>query len=253
MFYNLDNEIAKRETKNVYRDGNRTIKLFVEGYSKSGILNEALNQARVEEGTDLNIPKLVEITKIDNRWGLVSEHIEGTPLDQLMNKNPEKVDEYINLFVDIQLMVTSKKVPLLNKMKEKYRSRIKESNLFEDNIKYELLQRLEGMEGKTNLCHGDFVPSNIIITESGEYYVIDWAHVTQGNPEGDAATTYLRFCMYKMQELADKYLEIFCEKSKINKMNILKWIPIIAANQYLKQKPEEIETLKQWINVVEFN
>ena len=31
MQYNLDNEIATRKTKNVYRDGDKTIKLFVEG------------------------------------------------------------------------------------------------------------------------------------------------------------------------------------------------------------------------------
>ena len=64
MYYNLDNEIAKRATKDVYRDGDKTIKLFVENYSKANILNEALNQARVEE-TDLNIPKLLEVTKDD--------------------------------------------------------------------------------------------------------------------------------------------------------------------------------------------
>lgn len=251
MFYNLDNEIAKRTTKSIYRDANRTVKLFVEGYSKSKILNEALNQARVEEGTHLNVPKLVEVTKIDNRWGLVSEYIEGTPLNVLMENNPEKIDEYINLFVEIQLKVLSNKVPLLNKMQEKYKSRITKSNLFEENIKYELLQRLAGMEEKSNLCHGDFVPSNIIITDEGESFIIDWAHVTQGNAEGDAAMTYLQFCMHNRKDLADKYINIFSEKSKINKQDIQKWIPIVAANQYIQQKPEEIGILKQWINVVE--
>ena len=121
MYYNLDNEIAKRSTKNIYRDGDKTIKLFVEGYSKSDILNEALNQSRVEEGTDLNIPKLVEVTKINDRWGLVSEYIEGTPLNVLMEEHPEKIDEYMNMFIDIQLEVLNKKVPLLNRIKDKYK------------------------------------------------------------------------------------------------------------------------------------
>ena len=53
-----ENLIAKRDTKSVYRDGNNTIKLFVENYSNSKILNEALNQAKVEEMTDLKISKL---------------------------------------------------------------------------------------------------------------------------------------------------------------------------------------------------
>lgn len=116
MELNLENPIMERKTKTVYRDNDKTIKLFVENYSKGNILNEALNQARVEEGTSLNIPKLVCVTKVGNRWALVSEHIEGTPLDKLMAENPEKEDEYLSRFVDIQLEILSNNVPLLNRM-----------------------------------------------------------------------------------------------------------------------------------------
>ena len=48
MTYNLSNEIKRRATKSVYRDGDSIIKLFVENYSKADILNEALILARVE-------------------------------------------------------------------------------------------------------------------------------------------------------------------------------------------------------------
>ena len=34
MEYNLNEPIAERKTKTVYRDGNKTIKLFIENYSK---------------------------------------------------------------------------------------------------------------------------------------------------------------------------------------------------------------------------
>lgn len=60
----LDRVIAVRTSKTVYRDGDKAIKVFDEEYSKSDVLNEALNQARVEE-TGLNIPKIIEVTKID--------------------------------------------------------------------------------------------------------------------------------------------------------------------------------------------
>ena len=92
---NFEKVIAERPTKTVYKDNGRTIKLFVENYSKSDILNEAVNQARVEE-TTLNVPALIEVKKFDNRWALVSEHIEGTTLQELMDKNPEKEDEYLD-------------------------------------------------------------------------------------------------------------------------------------------------------------
>ena len=52
----LDKIIAVRNNKTVYRDGDLCLKVFGADYSKADVLNEALNQARVEE-TGLNIPK----------------------------------------------------------------------------------------------------------------------------------------------------------------------------------------------------
>lgn len=177
MYYNLDTPIAERSTKTVYKDNDKTIKLFVSNYSKSDILNEALNQARVEE-TGLNMPKLVEVTKIDDRWALVSEHIEGRTLESLMEEHPEKQEEYLNLFVDTQINILSKEAPLLNKLKDKMQRKIEEADISNE-IKYELNTRLEGMPKHKKICHGDFNPSNVIIKENGEVYVIDWAHVTR--------------------------------------------------------------------------
>ena len=87
----LDNVIAVRTGKKVYRDGDRTIKVFESGFSKADILNEALNQARIEE-TGLNIPKILEVSMIDGKWAIVSEYIEGKTLAQLMEENPDQID-----------------------------------------------------------------------------------------------------------------------------------------------------------------
>ena len=85
----LDNVVAVRSNKIIYRDGDKAIKVFDAEYSKADVLNEALNQARVEE-TGLNMPKVIEVTKVDGKWAIVSEFIVGTPLDELMKKNPDK-------------------------------------------------------------------------------------------------------------------------------------------------------------------
>lgn len=252
MHYNLDNPIAERKTKTVYKDNDKTIKLFVENYSKADMLNEALNQARVEEGTTLNVPKLLEVTRIDGRWGLVSEHIEGTPLNKLMEEHPEKEEEYLNLFVDTQIKILSNSVPLLNRIKDKFRRKLSNAVNIDENTRYELMQRLEGMKNHTKLCHGDFNPSNVIIKENGEVYVIDWSHVTQGNASADAARTFLLFSIEGKSELAEKYINLFSEKSGITKANIQRWIPIVAATQMTKGKEEEQEFLSNWINVVDY-
>ena len=252
MEFNLNNQIAKRRTKEVYCDNGKSIKLFVENYSKADVLNEALNQARVEENTDLYMPKLLEVTKIGNRWALVSEYIEGTPLDVLMEKNPEKIDEYLELFVKIQLDILSKNVPLLNRIKDKFKRKINEAVNIDENTKYELLQRLDGMKNHTKLCHGDYNPSNIIINDRGEYFVIDWSHTAQGNASADVARTFLLFSIQGKTELAEKYLDLFVQKSGIEKSHIQRWIPIVAAAQMSKGNEEEQEFLSKWIDIVDY-
>lgn len=243
--------IAERKTKTVYRDNDKTIKLFVENYSKSNILNEALNQTRVEE-TELNVPKLLEVTKIENRWALISEYIEGKSLQELMDENPEKLDEYMDMFIDVQLNILSKTAPMLNKLKDKMERKIAETDL-SDTIKFDLNTRLAGMPKHNKICHGDFNPSNVIIKPDGIPYVIDWAHVTQGNSSADAARTYLLFNLSGKKEEAELYLQKFSEKSKIEKRYIQKWIPIVAAAHLSKANEEERAFLMNWIDVVDYN
>lgn len=246
----LDRVIAVRTSKTVYRDGDIAIKVFDKDFSKANVLNEALNQARVEE-TGLAIPKLLEVTKTDGKWAIVSEFIEGKTLEALMEENPDKADEYMNLFVDIQTEIHSKKSPLLNKLKDKMKRKISETNL-DATTRYELHTRLEGMPRHDKVCHGDFNPSNIIINKEGIAYVLDWSHATQGNAAADAARTYLLFWLAGNINGAEKYLEMFCAKTDTAKQYVQKWIPIVAASQLSKGNEKEREFLMHWIDVVEY-
>lgn len=245
-----DKIVAVRKNKTVYRDGSTCIKLFDENYSKADILNEALNQARVEE-TGLNIPKILGVNMIDGKWAIEYEFIEGTTLAELMEKEPEKKAEYLEKLVDIQLLIHSKTCPMLSKLKDKMNRKISETSL-DATTRYELHARLEGMPKHKKVCHGDLNPSNIIITPEGEAYIIDWAHATQGNASADAARTYLLFMLNNDEEAAALYLDLFCKKSDTAKQYVQKWMPIVAASQSVKGNEHEREFLLSWVDVVEY-
>ena len=247
---NLATVIAERKHKKIYRDGDKCIKLFDNDFSKADILNEALNQARVEE-TGLNIPKLLEVTTFEGKWAIVTEFIEGKTLSQLIKENPDKTDEYIEKLVDIQLEIHSKKSPLLNKLKDKMNSKISATTL-DATTRYDLHTRLESMPKHRKVLHGDLTPSNIIIKEDGTAYVIDWSHATQGNASADAARTYLTFNLNGDKDSAEKYLNLFCKKSDTAKQYVQKWLPIVAASQTVKGIEEEKDFLHSWIGVVDY-
>ena len=246
----LDRVIAVRNNKTIYRDGDKCVKVFNAEYSKADVLNEALNQARIEE-TGLNIPKVLEVTMVDGKWAIVSEFIKGKTLAQLMAEDEEKKDEYIELLVDLQMSVHQKTCPMLNKLKDKMSRKISQTE-FNATTRYDLHTRLEGMPKHTKVCHGDFNPSNVIITEDGTPYILDWAHATQGNASADVARTYLLFWLGGDIEGAKTYLELFCKKSNTEKQYVQKWMPIVAASQSVKGNEKEREFLSSWVGVVDY-
>lgn len=246
----LDRVIAVRNNKTVYRDGADCIKVFDSDYSKADILNEALNQARIEE-TGIRIPKIKEVLTVDGKWAIVSEYIKGKTLAQLMEEHPEKKHEYLELLVDLQMDVHSHTCPLLTKLKDKMNRKISATDL-DATTRYDLHTRLESMPKHNKVCHGDFNPSNIIIAEDGTPYILDWSHVTQGNASADVARTYLLYCLKGLTEEAERYLSLYCRKSDTARQYIQKWMPIVAASQLVKRKPEEREFLTSWASVVEY-
>ena len=247
---NLDRVIAVRNNKTIYRDGDRCIKVFNAEYSKADVLNEALNQARIEE-TGLNIPKVLEVTMIDGKWAIVSEFIKGKTLAQIMAEDEDNKEKYIELLVDIQMKVHSSTCPLLNKLKDKMNRKISETD-FDATTRYDLHTRLESMPKHNKVCHGDFNPSNIIIAEDGTPYILDWSHATQGNASADVARTYLLFWLNGDINGAELYLNTFCKKSDTAKQYVQKWMPIVAASQSVKGNEKEREFLASWVGVVDY-
>lgn len=246
----LDTVVAVRKNKTIYRDGDLCVKLFDADYSKADVLNEALNHARVEE-TGLCVPKFHEVCMIDGKWAIIADYIEGKTLAEIMAENPAKKDELLNLFVDLQIEIQSKTCPNLNKLKDKMNRKISQTTL-DATTRYELHTRLEGMPKHNKVCHGDFNPTNVIIATDGTPYIIDWAHVTQGNASADAARTYLLFCLEGDSETAAKYLDLFCKKSDTAKQYVQKWMPIVAASQSVKGNEKERAFLLSWVDVVDY-
>ncbi len=242
--------IAQRPGKTIYRDGDKTVKVFDNTFSVPNVLNEALNLVRVGESS-LAVPKLHEVTKIDGKWAIVYDYIEGESIATLMERYPERHDELLELFVDVQINMHKERIPLLTKLKDKMNRKIDQSEL-SATMRYELHTRLESMPRHDKLCHGDFNVANIILTADGTPHILDWAHATQGNASADVARTYLMYFLRGQEAEAEQYLTLFCDKTRTARQYVKTWLPIVAASQSVKGKPEERELLFRWANTLDF-
>lgn len=242
--------IATRPNKVIYRDGDMAVKRFEKGYSAADIFNEAHNHAMVEE-TGFPVPPLEGVKKIDGQWAILTRFIEGKTLAQMMEEDPAKADVCLERMVEVQIAMHEYASMKLRHLTDKMYERIGLSGLNQA-TQFELHARLGSLPKNFKLCHGDMNPTNVIITGSGEFYVTDWSHATQGNASADAARTYLLFRLAGDDEQAEKYFNLFCRKTGCSPDYVQKWMPVVAASHLVKGQPVEREFLVRWTNVVEY-
>ncbi len=251
MEFNEKDIIVKRSYKTVYKVGDEIIKVFSEDHPKTGVFNEALITAYVES-YGVPVSKVNYVNSFDGKWAISLEYVAGDTMEQRMRQDPAHVDDYLEKLVDIQIHVNSFRADGLRNTVDKRFEEIAALKEIDPSTRYELQQRLHGMRRHTKLCHGDFVPSNIILTEDGGYKVIDWAHATQGNAGADAALTCLKFTLQD-PDLAERYLKLYSRKSDTAIQYVQRWMPIVAAGQLAKAESEaERALLSRWISVAEY-
>lgn len=241
----LDRVIAVRNCKTVYRDGDRCVKVFNSEYSRSDVLSEALNQSRVEE-SGLCVPKVLEVTKIDERWAIVSEYIKGYTLSQLIKEDPKRKREYIKLLVSLQSDMHKRCCSLLPGMKDSILRKISSAKL-DLRTKKRLLGEAKGMRELDVICHGDLTPSNIIISDKDIPYVIDWSHATRGDPAADAAYTYAAFIANRDIIGADIYLDLITGSGSVTLFGIGKWMTPCAAAKITECNEDKRKALTEFI------
>ena len=242
--------LEEKSYKTVYREGNVIVKAFTPSHPMSDVFNEAYIHACVEDA-GVPVPKLLGVSPVNGGWAISMEYVAGKTLSELAKENPDRIDEYLEKLVDIQLAVGAYRVRNLRNTRLKMEDSIKKLTEIDASTRYELLQRIHGMAQHSKLCHGDLVPSNIVMKEDGSYAILDWAHASAGNAGADAAITYMRFSL-DMPELAEKYLRLFCKKADMPIQYIQTWMPVVAAAQLTKHREPERELLEKWISVAEY-
>ena len=223
----LDRVIAVRTGKTVYRDGDKCVKVFCNGYSASEVLCEASNHARAAEA-GLYVPKLFAALKTENKWVIVSEYVKGHTFETLMKRHPERREEYLERFVNLQTTVFSKSCAALPSLRERLERGLERADL-DEATRFELQARLRATPRHNKFCHGHFTPSNVIAGDDGRDYLLDFSRVSSGNAAADVAFTYLSFLFKKQTETAERYLELYCKKSGTARGYVLRFATVTAA------------------------
>ncbi|CAI9395369.1 MULTISPECIES: phosphotransferase family protein [Bacillaceae] len=223
---NLGEPIATGNTAKIYLNDHKIFKIYKDYLPPTESAMEAAKQ-RFAHSCGLPVPKVIEITKVNNNQVLIMEYIKGKTLGDLLFENLEMAEYYMSKSIDIQQQIHHHEGNDLQPITAKWRRQIEGSHILEVETKSLILAKLKLMPNETRLCHGDYHLFNLVQADD-KVWIIDWVDAGAGDVRADICRTYLLY-LENHQELADLYLNIYCSKTGDTKEAILEWMPIIAA------------------------
>lgn len=222
---NLGQPVARGNTADIYLCDDKIVKLFHDDLPDTESAYEAKKQQLIVS-CGLPVPKIFDVTHINGKQAIVMEYIRGSTLAALCKRNMEKAESYLALSVTTQILVHQKVISSLESTKDRLKWKLQNADALDAVCKADLTARLEAMPSGNRLCHGDFHPGNLILTDSG-IVIIDWVDATAGDPCADVCRTYLLYSQFSA-DLAESYLRLYCEKSGFTRSRILAWAPFTA-------------------------
>lgn len=242
----LGNPIARGNTAKIYLSDNKIVKVYNDFLPDTESINEA-NKQKYAYSCGLPVPKILEVTKINGEQAIIMEYVNGETLGDLMLKDKEQAEYYMNISVDMQLEIHSIIPDAIEPMYDKLNRQIETVNKLDKRQKSYLLKKLESFTYENRLCHGDFHLFNLIMTDN-QVVVIDWVDSSAGDIRADIYRTYLLYSQFS-SELADMYLRLYCEKSGLLRSEVFQWAPIIAGARLSENvSSENSERLMEIIN-----
>jgi len=235
----------------VYRDGNKLIKVYLS--APYGYVEQAYKRQKFVYDAGLSVPAVYGIRRIDEtKTAIEMEYIEGKPLVSMYeSKGDEAKTEAMRVMVKLQCQMNAIDAGGLPDLTDMYTNEITTTPYLTDRQKETILAYMKNLDrGKTNLCHGDIHPHNIMYSGK-KYWIIDWEDASKGDPAADACMSYfyaMRWAKKENSRNDELYLRLFCKESKISREEIFAWLPVIACVQVNIDDDEDRAFISQFID-----
>ena len=253
--------IAEGRTAEIYVWNDRqVIKLYRDWCPPDWVDYEA-RIARAVYEAGIPSPEAGEIVEVEGRRGLLYERLEGISMLQDMNARPWMLWNHARSLAELHLKVHAQSTTGLPSYKERLDYDIRNSEHLSEELKSRAMALLKVLPGGTNICHGDYHPANVLITERGPV-VIDWMTASTGSPWTDVARSSLILSIgakaagKQVSPIIRTAIKLY-HRTYLNRYRALqpdtkneldRWMPVIAAGRLNENIIPEREAL---IKIVE--
>jgi len=236
----LREPIAAGRTAEIYdwQEG-QILKLFRDGFPADSVEQEARNARRVH-AAGLPVPAVGNIIEINGRPGLIYERVEGPSLKDTITARLWTLFRSARLLAELHAdMHAGSTVPELPSQRQQLERKIRAAEALSPTLREAALKALDKMPDGDSLCHGDFHPDNILMSERGPV-IIDWRDATRGNPLADVARSSVLLLGATAPGLRVPWLL----------KAIPRWLRIIYLRRYFQLRPADQGQFTAWQPIV---
>ena len=253
--------IAQGRTAEIYAwDDKHILKLYRDWCPPDWVDYEA-RIARAVHESGVPAPGTGEIVEVDGRRGLIYERLEGISMLEDMNARPWMLLKHARDLAELQVTTHQKSITRLPSYKDRLRYDIGKTSQLTDELRKKAFATLDALPDGQNLCHGDYHPGNVFLTDHGPV-IIDWMTACSGSPWADVARTSLILSIgakaagkqvrpiirAAIKLYHRSYLHRYQARKADTTKEFSRWMPIIAAARLSENIIPEREAL---IKIVE--
>jgi thiamine kinase-like enzyme len=256
MQVKLGSKIGEGGCSEVFEwENNRKIIKLAKTNTDHEAMRREYNNNRIAWDNGLSVAQPFELLDIEGRPGIVFERIYGeTLLERFMKQilkhltaeddSKEMDHEDNDILITARILNEIHSISILNmpSQREKMKHSIRRGDYLTFAEKEAIIDILENLPTKRQLCHGDPNPGNILIRD-GKAVIIDWMDASVGNPEADLAE-YIIMIRYAIlpSDLPSKALDYF--------NSIRESIIQVFINEYMKLSGITYNQIEQWITPI---
>jgi Ser/Thr protein kinase RdoA (MazF antagonist) len=182
--------LALGRTAEVYAWGSgQVLKLFYD-WMPAGAAEYEARLGRAVHAAGLPAPAVGELVQLDGRHGIVYERVDGPTLGSDLRRRPWRIDRAARLPAGLHAGMHTLAADSLPAQRQRLVEKIRSASPLPSDLKAAALAALEQLPDGDRICHGDFHPENVLLTQDGPV-IIDWIDAACGNPLADVARTCL--------------------------------------------------------------
>ena len=168
----LDQPIAYGRTAEIYAwDNGQVVKLFYDWLGLEAIQYER-RIAQAVGASGLPVPAVGDIIRINERNGLIYQQVTGVSMLAIISRKPWHIFGYARRMAELHVAMHERTVEVdIPSQRQKLSHKIGQAAALPADLRAKALAALETMPGGNRLCHGDFHPDNILLTEQGEMII----------------------------------------------------------------------------------